>query len=116
MQSATPDSLLIPVWPLSLSTISAGLLLGDRRDEVSRFSFLMVLIPIIGMNLLDIVGGDLHEQSLPAGVLISGFISSFIVGMAACRLMIRVVNRGGLGWFALYCFVVGAAVVVWSLC
>jgi len=107
---------VLPGLSRSGTTISTGLLLGDRREEVSRFSFLMVLIPIIGMNMLDIAGGDLGGGSLSAGVLVGGFLSSFIVGMAACRLMIRIVNRGGLGWFALYCFVAGTAVVVWSLC
>ncbi len=107
---------VLPGLSRSGTTISTGLLLGDIREEVSKFSFLMVLIPIIGMNMLDLIGGDLGGESLSAGVLVGGFLSSFLVGMAACRFMIRIVNRGGLGWFALYCFVAGTAVVVWSLC
>lgn len=106
---------VLPGLSRSGSTISTGLMLGNKREEVSRFSFLMVLIPIIGMNFLDIMKGEFSESALPAGVLLGGFIASFVTGVLACRLMIKIVNKGGLGWFSLYCLVVGTVVVVWSL-
>lgn len=106
---------VVPGLSRSGATISTGLLLGNRREEVSKFSFLMVLIPIIGMNLLDAIKGDIGGSNLSAAVLLGGFMASFLTGVFACRLMIRIVNRGGLWWFSLYCFIVGTAVVIWSL-
>ena len=75
----------------------------------------MVLIPIIGMNLLDVIKGDIGGGNLSTAVLLGGFIASFVTGVFACRLMIRIVNKGGLWWFSLYCFIAGTAVVIWSL-
>ncbi len=101
---------VIPGLSRSGATISTGLLLGTKRDEVSKFSFLMVLIPIIGMNLL-----DLMDKPVGRGpglwVLIAGFLAAYITGTLACRLMIKVVNRGKLIWFAVYCSLVGLTAI-----
>ncbi|MCC8035173.1 MAG: undecaprenyl-diphosphate phosphatase [Rikenellaceae bacterium] len=104
---------VIPGISRSGATISAGLMQGLKREEVSKFSFLMVLIPIIGMNLLAIFkmpAGD----SFFAGPVIAGFLTAFVVGTAACRWMIRLVNRGKLIWFAIYCAAVGSASIIMS--
>lgn len=108
---------VIPGLSRSGSTISTGLMLGLRRDEIAPFSFLMVIIPILGMNFLDLVGGGFGEAAASVGAwsLIAGFLTSFLVGVAACKIMINLVKRGKLIWFAVYCFVIGAAAVIYSL-
>ncbi|MFI3268202.1 MAG: undecaprenyl-diphosphate phosphatase [Rikenellaceae bacterium] len=106
---------VLPGLSRSGSTISTGLLLGVKREEVSKFSFLMVLIPIIGMNLLDIVKGEFSESTIGALPLIVGFLSSFIAGLFACKAMIKLVNSGKFIWFAVYCAVAGLAVISYSL-
>lgn len=106
---------VMPGLSRSGSTISTALLLGDKREEASSFSFLMVLIPIIGMNAIDILKGDMSESSLGIIPIITGFLAAFITGTIACKLMIRIVNKGKLLWFSVYCFVVGLAVVIYSL-
>ena len=98
---------VLPGLSRSGSTISTGLLLGVERNEVSKFSFLMVLIPIIGMNMLELFDLDAVSASVGALPLICGFATAYITGTIACRWMIRLVNRGKLQWFALYCAVVG---------
>lgn len=105
----------LPGLSRSGSTISTGLLLGVKREEVAKFSFLMVLIPIIGMNFLDILKGDFSNTSIGSTQLIVGFISSFIAGLFACKVMINLVNKGKLIWFAIYCAIVGSAVIIYSL-
>ncbi len=101
---------VLPGLSRSGATISTGLMLGIRREEVSKFSFLMVLIPVIGMNLLELLkGGD--GATLGSGVLIAGFMSAFLTGTFACRAMIRLVNKGKLLWFAVYCAVVGLVAI-----
>ena len=105
----------LPGLSRSGSTISTGLLLGNRREEVAPFSFLMVLIPIIGMNLLDIVSGDFSSsESIGSTPLICGFLSSFITGTFACKCMINIVKRGKLIWFSLYCFLLGLGVILFA--
>ncbi len=107
---------VLPGLSRSGTTISTGLMLGIRREEVASFSFLMVLIPIIGANLLEVVGGDFSQvPGLGADVLIAGFLSSFIAGVFACRVMINLVKRGKLIWFALYCALLGIGVIVYTL-
>lgn len=108
---------VIPGLSRSGATISTGLMLGLRRDEVASFSFLMVLIPIIGMNLLELIGGGFGESAsqIGSGALIAGFLASFITGTAACKLMINIVKKGKLVWFAVYCFIIGAAAIIYSL-
>ena len=104
---------VLPGLSRSGSTISTGLMLGVKREEVSKFSFLMVLVPVIGANLLEFIKMPAGE-SMPADVLFAGFVAAFLTGTLACRWMIKIVNRGKLIWFAIYCVVVGTAAVIMS--
>ncbi len=105
----------VPGISRSGSTIATGLLLGNKRKEVSKFSFLMVLIPIIGANVLSLKDADFSaEASISVWNLLIGFVAAFVVGLIACRWMIKIVNKGKLIWFALYCALVGIIAVVFS--
>lgn len=105
---------VVPGISRSGATISAGLLMKNKRDDVARFSFLMVLLPIIGAAILDMLsysekaGGD----SISAGALAAGFLAAYLSGLVACSWMIRLVRRGNLYWFAFYCMVVGIVSIV----
>ena len=106
---------VIPGISRSGSTIATGLLLGNKKEEVSKFSFLMVLAPIIGANLLSFKDADLStEAGISTLSLIVGFVAAFVVGMLACRWMIKIVNRGKLIWFAVYCALVGIAAIIFA--
>ena len=98
---------VVPGISRSGATIATGILLGNRREDVARFSFLMVLIPIIGAFLLGLLHGNFTDDTkigfLP---LIVGFLTAFITGMFACKLMIRLVTQGNLIYFALYCLII----------
>lgn len=101
---------VLPGLSRSGSTIATGIIIGNKREEVAKFSFLMVIIPILGEAFLDIMKALKHGSmgteigTLP---LIVGFLSSFIVGCLACKWMINIVKRGKLVWFALYCIAAG---------
>lgn len=97
----------LPGLSRSGATISTGLLLGVQRSEMSKFSFLMVLVPIIGMNLLELIGMTSGVASVGTWQLVCGFVAAYFTGTLACRWMIRIVNKGKLTWFAVYCAVVG---------
>ncbi len=101
---------VMPGLSRSGSTIATGILLGNDRSAVAKFSFLMVLVPILGSAFLDMVkgGGAISIEGVSGVALAAGFISAFVVGAVACRAMIEIVRRGKLIYFSIYCAVVGA--------
>lgn len=103
---------VLPGLSRSGTTISVGLLAGVKRDVVAQFSFLMVMIPILGDMFLEAVSGSFAESSVGAMPLCVGFVSAFVTGLFACKAMMALVKKAKLKWFALYCLVVGAAVLV----
>ncbi|MEZ5083915.1 MAG: undecaprenyl-diphosphate phosphatase [Bacteroidales bacterium] len=104
---------VIPGISRSGSTISTGLLLKNKKDGIAKFSFLMVLVPIIGANLKDLMDGKLSaESSVSVTALAIGFFAAFISGLLACKWMIGIVNKGKLIYFAIYCFIVGCIAII----
>jgi undecaprenyl-diphosphatase len=87
------------------------LLLGNRKESVAQFSFLMVLPPILGSALLDVVKGD-FGGGVEFAPLAAGFVTAFITGALACKFMLEIVKRGKLIWFAAYCAVAGVVAIV----
>jgi len=109
---------VLPGLSRSGTTIATGLLCGVKKESVAKFSFLMVLIPILGeafLDLLKLLKGELVSELalLPA---IVGFVTAFVTGCFACRFMIEIVRRQRLIWFALYCAIVGTATIIATLC
>jgi undecaprenyl-diphosphatase len=98
---------VIPGISRSGATIATGLMIGNRKDEIARFSFLMVLIPVIGANLLELFTGEIAGGTTGAGIILIGFLTAFISGYFACRWMINLVKRSKLIWFSVYCLIVG---------
>ncbi len=105
---------VMPGISRSGATIATGLILGNKKESVAQFSFLMVLIPILGNTFLDLVGsgGEFNIAGVGTMSLVAGFLSSFVVGALACKFMINIVKRGKLVWFSYYCLVVGILSVV----
>lgn len=106
---------VIPGLSRSGTTISTGLLCGVKREVVAQFSFLMVLVPILGEAFLDLTGGDFAASSIGVLPLVLGFAAAFASGLFACKAMIALVKRAQLKWFALYCAIVGLVVVAFCI-
>ncbi len=108
---------VLPGLSRSGSTIATGLLLGDKKESVAQFSFLMVLIPILGEAFLDLL--DLCGSGAALGIgwlpLAVGFVAAFVSGCLACKFMLALVRSGKLIYFAIYCAIVGAATVICTL-
>lgn len=98
---------VMPGISRSGSTIATALLLGIKREKAARFSFLMVLVPIIGANAKEVMDGGMANSQVDGMTLLVGFIAAFVAGVLACKIMIGLVNRGKLIYFAWYCFAVG---------
>ena len=105
---------VIPGLSRSGTTISTGLICGVRRDVMAQFSFLMVLIPILGESFLELLGGEFSASSVGALPLALGFLSAFISGLFACKVMIALVRKAKLSWFAVYCLIAAAAIFIFA--
>ena len=103
---------VIPGLSRSGTTISTGLICGVKRESMAQFSFLMVLVPILGEMFLDVVGGDFAASSVGVLPLLLGFAAAFVSGLFACKVMIALVRKAKLKWFGLYCAVVGLLVLL----
>lgn len=109
---------VLPGLSRSGSTIATGLLCGVKKSAMAQFSFLMVLIPVLGeafLDLLDLLKGELTVE-LGVVPMAVGFVSAFVSGAAACKWMIGIVRRQKLTYFAIYCVLAGVLAIVWQLC
>jgi undecaprenyl-diphosphatase len=105
---------VVPGLSRSGTTISTGLICGVRRDVMAQFSFLMVLIPILGETFLELVGGEFVNTSVGALPLALGFVSAFVSGLFACKVMIALVKKAKLSWFAIYCLIASACIFIFA--
>lgn len=109
---------VLPGLSRSGTTIATGLLLGNSKEKLAQFSFLMVIPPILGEALLDalkMMKGEDIAGDIPATSLIVGFLAAFVSGCVACKWMINIVKKGKLIYFAIYCAIAGAVTLAISL-
>ena len=111
---------VLPGLSRSGSTIATGLLLGNKKEKLAQFSFLMVIPPILGEALLDAkdmaeVGVSQAMAGISPVALAVGFLAAFVSGCLACKWMINIVKKGKLIWFALYCAIVGITTIIFCL-
>ena len=108
---------VMPGLSRSGSTIATGLLLGNKKESLAQFSFLMVIPPILGEALLDVMKMTKGEDvfgSISTLPLMVGFLAAFISGCIACKWMISIVKRGKLIYFGIYCAIVGVVTIICS--
>lgn len=131
---------VLPGLSRSGTTIATGLLLGNKKETVAKFSFLMVLVPILGeaflellkilkhkcpdcKTVMELVNGEyfcsvcdkVQNLALDINVIVVGFLAAFISGALACKGMIEFVKRGKLIYFSVYCAIVGCWAIVYSM-
>lgn len=109
---------VLPGLSRSGTTIATGLLLGNSKEKLAQFSFLMVIPPILGEALLDAIKmmkGEDIAGDIPAISLIVGFLAAFVSGCVACKWMINIVKKGKVIYFAIYCAIAGAVTLAISL-
>ena len=109
---------VLPGLSRSGSTIATGLMLGNKKEKLAQFSFLMVIPPILGEALLDVMKamkGEAVMGSIGTVPLLVGFVAAFISGCLACKWMIDIVKRGKLIYFGIYCAIIGVVTILLSL-
>ena len=107
---------VIPGLSRSGTTISTGILLGNKKESIAKFSFLMVIAPILGEAVLDLAKGNFSttESGISSTVLIIGFLAAFISGTIACKWMLDIIKKGKWSYFAYYCIVIGTITIIYS--
>ena len=103
---------ILPGISRSGMTIAVALFLNVDKIKAARFSFLMVLPVIFGKVILDVISGDLLINSKNSLPLIVALFTSFIVGVYACKWMLRIIQNSQLSHFAIYCFIVGSSIII----
>jgi undecaprenyl-diphosphatase len=98
---------VLPGVSRSGATIATGIMLGNKKSEIAKFSFIMVLIPVIGANMLEMASGDFSREGTSFFVIAIGFFTALVSGYVACKWMINLIRKGNLVWFAVYCILVG---------
>jgi len=107
---------ILPGLSRSGATIATGLYLGIDKDKVTRFSFLMVIIPILGASFLSLIKADeTFTGNIALLPLVIGFLAAFVSGWFACRWMISIVKRGKLIYFSAYCLAAGLIAIIFGL-
>lgn len=106
---------VLPGISRSGATIATGMMLGNKKSEIAKFSFLMVLIPVIGANLVEMKSGDFASAETSLWIILIGFVTAFISGYLACKWMIKLVKKGNLLWFAIYCLAIGILSILFGL-
>ena len=110
---------VLPGLSRSGSTIATGLMLGDKKEKLAQFSFLMVIPPILGEALLDVLkamkGDEVVSDSIGFFPMAIGFVAAFLSGCFACKLMINLVKKGKLVYFGIYCAIIGVTVLIYQL-
>lgn len=109
---------VLPGLSRSGSTIATGLLLGNKKEKLAQFSFLMVIPPILGeafLDLMKVAKGESMMGNIETLPLVVGFVAAFVSGCFACKWMIDIVKRGKLLYFGIYCAMAGAVTLVWGL-
>ncbi|MEO1054697.1 MAG: undecaprenyl-diphosphate phosphatase [Bacteroidota bacterium] len=106
---------ILPGISRSGATIATALTLGVDKEKATRFSFLMVLIPILGASLLktkDIIESPEAIGDISIWALLAGFVAALVSGILACQWMIKIVKKGKLIYFAVYCLIIGLTVII----
>ena len=109
---------VLPGLSRSGSTIATGLMLGNKKEKLAQFSFLMVIPPILGEALLDVmkaVKGEAVMGNIGTVPLVVGFVAAFLSGCLACKWMIDIVKRGKLIYFGIYCAIIGVITILLNL-
>ncbi len=103
---------VVPGISRSGSTISAALLCGLDRKAAGDFSFLLSIPTILGAFILELKDADTLTGAVSIAPLVAGMLTAFVVGYVSLKILLGLINRGKLGWFAVYLVPAGLALAI----
>lgn len=95
----------LPGISRSGSTIATALILGTKKEEAFRFSFLIAIPAILGSSLLKIP--ELASSGISLTILAAGFVSAFLIGFVSLFMLKKIISKNKFHYFAYYCFAIG---------
>ncbi len=105
---------IMPGISRSGATISMALFLGMNREVAGRYSFLLSIPAILGALILGL-NSTIIQTDIPVRIIFLGTVTAAIVGYIGLKILLRLVKQGHLYYFAPYCWLLGAATLIWSL-
>ena len=104
---------ILPGISRSGSTISVALFMGVQREVAGRYSFLLSIPAIMGALVLGF-DPSISQTTISAKVILLGTISAAMIGFISLKVLLHIVKRGKLYYFAPYCWFVGFAALIWN--
>lgn len=104
---------ILPGISRSGSTISVALFMGIDREVAGRYSFLLSIPAICGALILGL-DSSIGQTAISAKAILMGTISAAIIGYISLKILLRIVKRGKLYYFAPYCWLLGFAALIWN--
>ncbi|MDD5181946.1 MAG: undecaprenyl-diphosphate phosphatase [Candidatus Nanoarchaeia archaeon] len=104
---------IIPGISRSGSTIGTGLLLGIDKEKAARFSFLLAIPAIVGATIFDFSAAAISSVGLQFAI--AGIVLSALVSFFAIKWLLDIIKKQRFHWFAVYCWLIGLAVIVYTL-
>jgi undecaprenyl-diphosphatase len=102
---------LFPGVSRSGTTISTGMILGIKKEDIARFSFIIFIPAILGATVLELKDiGQIGSISS----LIVGMIVTMIVGYLSLKLLLDIIRKDKFSWFSVYCAVLGILVLLFA--
>lgn len=105
---------IIPGVSRSGSTISTGILLGLKREEAARFSFVLGSIAVFGAFLLTMMDVFKSGFTVPALDLLLGVVFSFISSILSIHFLMKLLKKYSLNIFAYYLFAIGSLILIFT--
>jgi undecaprenyl-diphosphatase len=107
---------LIPGISRSGSTMVGGLFSGLKKEDAVEFSFLLSMPAVLGATLIELKDiFSLSSSSTPASAMIIGFVTAVVIGYLSIKLLVFVVKKERLKYFAYYCWALASVVIIKSL-
>ncbi len=110
---------MVPGISRSGATIAIATRLGIDTASAAKFSFLLAIPAIAGVELIEIIArysqADAAAMSMPLGVLAIGFVVAMVIGYLSLSFLLHILRRGELSYFGYYCLAAGAVVLIWQL-
>lgn len=105
---------IVPGISRSGATICTGLYLGLDRETAARFSFLLSIPAVAGAGLLGLRKA-MAEPTFSITPMLIGMAVAAITGYLALKLLVLMVKKGQMHYFAPYCLIVGSITLVAGL-
>lgn len=92
----------LPGISRSGSTIAGALFAGVDRKVAGEYSFIISIPAILGAFILEVKDLEKVSQTIGAAPIVAGCAAAFAAGYISLTLLMKIIQKGKLQWFAAY--------------